>query len=142
MRRKAAPPVADGGTTTPTHQGLGGLDFSQLLQPQEMFSLIREIVSPGKDAKDLARRTDFKDPRQLSAWVNYMSKCLEFEDKEGLEVGIIWAAGLSSIGGQNMNRLVEIGTQTLAPALHNIKTPVPVIKASNDGYRPREKDGD
>lgn len=98
-----------------------------LLKDIELPSIAKELVHPGKDPQELLMRTFFRTDKELNAVVNYLSKCREFDDKEGEQVLLMKLAGKTSIDGLARSQLVEVLTGQLRRAV-----PEPETKEKKD----------
>lgn len=83
-------------------------ELERLLGNTDMPNIAKELVHPGVDPRELMMRTYFKTEKELNATVNYLSKCIEFEDKEGQNVLIMKLAGKVSINGLSRDQLVQV----------------------------------
>jgi len=82
---------------------------------------IKEFVHPGKDPGELLMRCIFKDDREATAAVLFLSKCEEFGLERHKRLLLHKLASTTSVKGIGRKELLQAVTGTLSSVLYGAK---------------------
>ena len=87
-------------------QGLNRKALENMLTGSGMPSLAVELLHPGKTAHEMLANCYFKDDKERNAALEYLSLCIEYDDKQGQDDLLRRLAGSVSVKGYSRDQFV------------------------------------